>query len=219
VLLDGGRLTDLRTAAAGAVAAKYLAPPDVRAIGIIGAGIQARLQADLLRSVTTCRRLVLFARRGEAALTCAHDLRALGFEVELADSPAEVASHADLIITTTPSRAALLNVHDVRPGTHVTAVGADTPGKQELDPQLIASADLVAVDDRGQCETRGELQHALPGSMHQDRIITLGAIVAGYRQGRTSDTQITVADLTGVATQDIEIATAVLAALDHTGAP
>ncbi len=219
VMLDGGRLTDLRTAAAGAVAAKHLAPPDVGAIGIVGAGIQARLQADLLRSVTSCRRVVLFARRADAALACARDLRALGFEVDLVDSPAQVAARANLIVTTTPARTPLLNLHDVRPGTHITAIGADTPGKQELDPRVITSADLVAVDDLTQCEARGELQHAHDGSLHRDRIVTLGSIVAGRNQGRTTDAQITVADLTGVATQDIEIATEVLAALDDRGAP
>jgi ornithine cyclodeaminase len=214
VLFDGGRLTDLRTAAAGALAAKLLAPRNIQQIAIIGSGIQARLQASLLRGVTSCRRIALWARDAAAMKACAEDIAALGFAVATAASPAGAAANADLIVTCTASRAPLLRIGDVKPGTHITAVGADSEGKQELDAALVARADVVAADSLAQVRLRGDIAHALAAGMSEARVVELGALVAGTAKGRTRDDQITIADLTGVAVQDIEIAKAVLAELE-----
>lgn len=213
VLLDGGKLTDLRTAAAGAVAAKLLAPRNVSEIAIIGSGIQARLQASLLRQVTPCRMLALWARDAKALSACAHDIAALGYEVALAQSAADAVAHANLVVTCTASREPLLRPGDVKPGTHITAVGADSEGKQELDAALIQRADVVAADSLGQVRLRGDISHALAAGMSEARVVELGALIDGRAAGRASDEQITIADLTGVAAQDIEIAKAVLAEL------
>ncbi len=213
ILLDEGHLTDVRTAAAGAVAAKFLAPRHIRYIGIIGSGVQARLQAEMLKPVTPCRAIALWARRPEAAMKCADDLRNAGFAVDVAATPAQVAARADLIVTVTASRAPLLAATDIRPGTHITAVGADTAEKQELDSDLLRAADLVAVDSLVQSRERGELRHAPAANA-----IELGAIISGMASGRTSEDQITVADLTGVAVQDVEIAKAVLDVVRKWGA-
>jgi ornithine cyclodeaminase len=215
ILLDGGSLTDIRTAAAGAVAAKYLAPRAVRCIGILGSGIQARLQAEYLKRVTDCRSLALWARRSDAAAACAHDLEAMGFAVTVAATPAAVAAVADLIVTTTPSQSPLLRAADLRPGMHITGIGADSEGKQELDAEVFARADLVVTDAIAQALVRGDISHALKtGTIGAARVVQLGDIVTGAAAGRSSESQITIADLTGVAVQDIEIAKAVLAVIE-----
>ena len=202
-LLDEACLTDLRTAAAGAVAARYLAPKSVQAIGIVGGGVQARLQLDLLRHVTPCRHAVIWARNPAQAAA----YRVEGFEVQVASSVAEVARQCNLIVTTTASRSALLLAEQVRAGTHVTAVGADAPGKQELDPKLFGKAHVRVVDSRAQCFDHGDAVHALrAGIVEEQAFVELGEVIADPRRGRTREDQITLVDLTGLAIQDIEIA-------------
>jgi ornithine cyclodeaminase len=214
VLLDEGLLTDYRTAAAGAMAAKYLAPTRIERIGIVGGGTQARLQAELLKAITPCRSIVVWARRKESAAMCAQSWARSGFAVSVADTAAQVAQSANLIVTATASKEPLLQVRDIRPGTHITAVGADSPHKQELAAEIASSADVLAVDSLSQARERGELHHALPAYPElAAKAVELGAIVSGTVPGRTGEDQITLADLTGVAVQDIEIAKAVLAAL------
>jgi ornithine cyclodeaminase len=215
VLLDEGYLTDLRTAAAGAVAAKYLAPQTVRAIGIVGAGTQARLQLDLLRHVTPCRKAVVWARdpAKAAAFTVA------GFTIEVASSVSELAQRCNLIVTTTPAREPLIPAAAVQPGTHITAVGADAPGKQELAAELFARAQVVAVDSRSQCLDHGEAAHAVRARLRDAaQFVELGEIVAAPTLGRTGADQITIADLTGLAIQDIQIAKLACAELQRMAA-
>ena len=161
VLLDGGMLTNERTAAAGAVAARHLAPTDLKVIGILGSGTQARLQAQYLRGVTAARSIHLWARDAARAATCADDLRAMGFDVTIKASPAEVANQARLIVTTTASHKPLLSAADIRPGTHITAMGSDTPEKSELAPDILAAAHAVVADSIPQCLVRGEVFRAV----------------------------------------------------------
>jgi len=215
VLLDRSRLTDIRTAAAGAVAARAFAPRSISCIGVIGTGVQGRLQPQLLKHVLTCRNVALFGRSRERAAACAADLAALGFRVEICASADEVAQRSELIVTTTASREILFHSSSVRPGTHITAVGADSPGKQELDPALFARADVVAADSISQCADHGDLAPALASkSIALDRVRELGAVLANPSLGRTTEEQITIVDLTGVAVQDIVIAEHVLRRLD-----
>jgi ornithine cyclodeaminase len=214
ILLDEGYLTDLRTAAAGAVAAKYLAPKNVRAIGIIGAGTQARMQLDLLRHVTPCRKAVIWARDAKKAAAVQMD----DFEIEVASSTRELASACNLIVTTTPAQAPVLFSSDVQPGTHITAVGADAPGKQELEGAILARADVIAVDARSQCLIYGEAAGAMrEKAVAKEKFLELGELIANPSSARTDDQQITVADLTGLAIQDIQIAKVALAGLTGDG--
>lgn len=211
VLLEDGILTNHRTAAAGAVAAKHLAPSDIQTIGIVGAGVQARLQAEYLRKVTDCRSVCLWARDPESASDAAATLSDFGYEVSLADDVQHLCKSCQLIVTTTPASQPLIKSDMVQPGTHITAMGSDTPVKCELDPGLLGKADLVVADSLSQCRTSGEIHHALEsGTISEAAITELGQIIAGENPGRSSQDQITVADLTGVAVQDIAIATAVL---------
>lgn len=211
ILLDEGWLTNLRTAAAGAVAAKYLAPRQVRAIGVFGTGTQARLQVEQLRAVTECRDIVVWGRSDGALAVYRRDMAAKGCRVMTTRDPAEVGHRCNLIITATPATAPLLMGAHVQPGTHVTAVGSDTSDKQELDPAILARAEIVATDSLAQCRERGEIHQALKaGRIAADKPIELGRIVADPALARRSEDQITVADLTGLAVQDIMIAEAVL---------
>jgi ornithine cyclodeaminase len=211
VLLDRSRLTDLRTAVAGAVAARALAPRTISRIGILGTGVQARLQPLMLKHVTTCRDIALYGRSAQRMDACARDLEAAGFRVTLAASADAAAEGAQLIVTTTASREALFRAESVQPGTHITAVGADAPGKQELDVKLFARADVVVADSIAQCADHGDLAPAIAsGDITLDRVRELGAVLADPALGRTSERQITIADLTGVAVQDIVIASHVM---------
>ncbi len=209
ILLDEGLLTDERTAVAGAVAARHCLPEGLAAIGVIGAGIQARRQLAHLRAVTSCRRAVLWARRPAALDALAVDARQLGFEVECAASPAAVARQARLIVTTTPAHAPLLAAADIAPGTHITAVGADTPFKGELAEDLLARADVRVADSISQCRERGELRRSPRGAA----IVELGDVIAGRSLARRSAQDISIADLTGLAVQDAAAAQAVFDAL------
>ncbi len=210
ILLDNGYLTDIRTAAAGAVAAKYLAPEEVTAIGVLGSGIQARQQVFHLQSVTDCRKVFAWTRNDKGIQDYLAWFSDSDFDITFVSDSAEVAARCNLIVTTTPSKKPLLHAADILPGTHITAVGSDTGDKVELDPGILGKADLVVSDSLLQSETRGEVFRAVEaGALRRQDVLELGAIVAGGEKARRDDTQITVADLTGVAVQDIQIAKAV----------
>lgn len=212
VLNDRGRLTDLRTAAAGAVAAKHLASTDVDTIGVIGSGSQAELQILALQAVRPCKSIVVWSRNPERSSAYAKRMEEKGFAVDIARSASDVAARSRLIITATASPSPLLQWSDIRPGTHITAIGADSADKQELGEEIIRNADIVVTDSRSQAISRGELMRAYgenPDAL--SKVAEIGEIVSGAAKGRTSGTQITVATLSGLAVQDIAIASAVLA--------
>jgi len=218
ILLDEGYLTDLRTGAAGAVAAKHLAPKTVRRIGIVGSGTQARYQLRMLKPVVTCRAVLAWGRHPERLERYREEMTAEGFAVTTTTDVREVMATCDLIVTCTASRAQLLLRDQLRPGIHITAVGADTPGKQELDPLILRRAEVVVADSLSQCVERGEIAHAVRSRcVRPDDVVELGAVIAGKAPGRLSEEDITVADLTGVAVQDIEIARTVLEAIATKG--
>lgn len=218
ILLDEGLLTDLRTGAAGAVAAKHLAPKRVRRIGIVGSGTQARHQLRMLKAVTPCRDVLAWGRHPDRLARYRDDMAAEGFSVATASDVGDVPAACDLVVTTTASHAPLVRRDHLRPGIHITAVGADSPVKQELDPLVLRRADVVVADSRSQCLERGEISHAVrERCVRPDEVVELGAVIAGTAEGRTSEEDITVADLTGVAVQDIEIARTVLEALGESG--
>ncbi|MDH3492659.1 MAG: ornithine cyclodeaminase family protein [Acidobacteriota bacterium] len=210
ILLDEGHLTDVRTAAAGAVAAKYCAPKNVERIGIVGTGVQGRLQLLHLKAVTTCRDVLVWGRGDDQIAQYKEEMTEHGFKVETTRDAAEILASCNLIVTTTPSKTPLLDGNSIVEGTHITAVGSDTSKKQELDSMILARANLVVADSISQCLERGEIYKALSaGVIEEDSVVELGDIIAGKSDGRLNDSQITVADLTGVAVQDIKIAEAV----------
>lgn len=213
ILLDEGYLTDIRTAIAGAIAAKYLAPSTVRRIGVAGTGIQARLQLQYLQDVTPCRDVLVWGRGTKQLSTYQTDMADLGFNVQTTQDASQLLIECNLIVTTTPATEPLLLAEALRPGTHITAMGSDTPHKQELDPRILAQANIVVADSIEQCLLRGEISKAIgAGLLRPDDLVELGNVIDGKAAGRTSDEQITIADLTGVAVQDIQIATSVFEA-------
>lgn len=210
ILLDEGYLTDVRTAVAGQIAADLLAPEDVYGIGVFGTGIQARMQVEYLRKSTTCRKLFAWGRTAANLDAYCIDMEKLGFEVFAATEPALVTENCNLLVTTTPSRQPLITAEMVRPGTHITAMGSDTSYKQELDPAILAKADLVVADSIAQCLERGEIHQALKqGQIEKETVSELGSLLKEGKKARESEDQITLADLTGVAVQDIMIAKSV----------
>lgn len=215
LLLDNGFLTDIRTGAAGAIAAEALAPKAIRTVGVLGSGLQARYQIQCLKCVREFREIVAWSPTPAHLDSYCAEMRAAGFDARAASSPRDVCVNADVLITTTPSREPLVLAEWLRPGQHVTALGSDSPGKQELDAGCLVRADLLVVDRVTQCAAFGELRHALDaGIFRADRVhAELGELVAGVKPGRTSADQLTIADLTGVGFQDTAIASIALECL------
>ena len=214
ILLDECYLTNVRTAVAGQVAAKYMAPSKIDCIGVFGTGVQGRMQVEYLKPVLDCSDIIVWGRHQDGLDTYKRDMQKLGYTVQTTLEAAEVTEECRLIITATPSEIPLIDVKQIRPGTHITAMGSDTHVKQELDPKILQIADVVVADSIEQCLTRGEISKALQaGLINKEDLIELGDVITGRQSGRTSDKQITVADLTGVAVQDIQIAKAVHQAL------
>jgi ornithine cyclodeaminase len=215
LLLDNGYLTELRTGAAGALAADLLARREVETVAMIGSGGQARYQLEALLGVRRPRRVLVHGRSRERAAAYAREITdRFGLAVELAASVRAAVEPADLVVTTTPSREPLVRAEWLRPGAHVTAVGSDGPAKQELHAEVLARADKVVADSLAQCLRLGEIHHAVEAGVlrAEDVYAELGALAAGLAPGRASDDEITVADLTGVGVQDAAVADVVTAA-------
>ena len=209
LLLDNGYLTDVRTAAAGAVAARHLAREDAASACVVGAGTQGRLQLKALCLVRPVTQAVIWARDASKAQKAAAELQdELGITVQASDDAEAAVSSADVVITTTPSATPVLKAEWLRPGQHVTAMGSDQEHKNELDPECLARADPYVPDRLSQTRILGELRTAIVAGLVSDdrQFAELGAIVAGKAPGRSSDTAITVADLTGTGVQDTAIA-------------
>ena len=208
-LLDNAILTDIRTAIAGQICAEIFTNK-IKSIGVIGTGRQARLQVTYLKNITNCRTVNVWGRSKKKSQKYKDDLLKFGFDVRVSKSVKELAEKSNLIITTTSSEKPILHEDDIKLGTHITAVGADTALKRELDISILNRADLIIADSISQCKVRGEISHALlKNIISSDEIIELGSILSGKRQGRTSKDQISVVDLTGVAVQDLQIAKAI----------
>lgn len=217
LLVDNGFLTDVRTGAAGAVAAEVLAPGMIDTVGVLGSGIQARHQIRCLRTVRAFRRVVAWSPNSDRLQTYCREMQDEGVDVTAMAGAEEVCAAADVLITATPARAPLVRAEWLRSGMHVTALGSDGPGKRELAAECLDRADLVVVDKYVQCAAFGELRHALDAALltRADVHAELGAIVAGRKPGRTSDREITIADLTGVGFQDTAIASLALQLSQH----
>lgn len=209
VLVDNGYLTHIRTALAGAVVAKHFVKTRPEVVGLVGAGNQARLQVQALQMVRSFSRVLVYNHSAEGAQRYADEMGArLGCDVKAVGEPEEAVRPADVVITSTPATSALVRAEWLRAGAHVTALGADAPHKQELDPLVFRRADTIVCDSRAQCTVRGDLHHALEaGVISGEAVVELGEVCAGRRRGRTSEDDVTVCDLTGVGVQDTAIAT------------
>jgi len=213
ILRDEGWLTDLRTALAGAIATRAGMRADARRIGIVGAGTQARFQiraaAHLLREREP--RFAAWARSPERLEALRRDLAKDGIAVEPVADLEALCAQSDALITTTPAVEPVIRDEWIGPGLHITALGADAPGKQELETALVARADIRIADSLEQSLDHGEFAAAAAGGLiGRSDCVELGAVLAGQAPARRSDRDITIADLTGLAVQDIAIARVVL---------
>jgi ornithine cyclodeaminase len=210
LLLDNGYLTDVRTAAAGAVAARHLARPDARIAAIFGAGMQARLQLRALTLVRPIEAARIWARDLAKAEKLATELTAeLGLPVTAEADAEQACRGADILVTTTPSDKPILDAAWLQPGQHVTAMGSDAEHKNEIDPAAILKASPYVADSLKQTRRLGELHHAIAAGLvgGSTDFPELGAIVSGQIAGRRSREAITLCDLTGTGVQDTAIAT------------
>ena len=204
-LVSANYLTGVRTGAASALASRHLARPDARVLGLIGTGAQSVHQFRAAVAVRPLTRVLAWDPDRTNLAAFGQKVRQRGLAFEATDI-ADVARRSDILITITPSRTAMVRREWIRPGTHINAMGADTAGKQELDPELVAAASLV-VDDAEQAISIGECQHAYRLKLiDRDRLRwTLGAVVSGAF-ARGSAEEITLFDGTGVALQDLAVA-------------
>lgn len=212
LLLDNGYLTDIRTALAGALAVKHLANKQVNTVGIIGTGGQARYQLRALKLVRDFQQVMVWGRNHDKAATYADDMtRELGLPVTPCDASedgrATLVQQSDVVITTTPSTTPLIQADWLHDGLHITAMGSDAEHKQELEPTILTRATVFCCDTVEQSKRLGELHHALTDFPKvETNAITLGDVIAGDAQGRSSESDITVCDLTGTGVQDTAIA-------------
>lgn len=215
VLHDEMCMTDFRTAVGGAIATRVLSRPDAQRITVVGTGVQARRQIEAHARLMPDRQLEfqVWGRSVERAALVTEELSGLELPVAATKDLEEACRGCDIIVTTTASTTPVIQQDWVRPGTHITAVGADAPGKQELDTRLVARADRLIVDLRSQCLDHGEVATAAQaGLVEADQLVELGDVLDQRSPGRTEDEQITIADLTGIAAQDIAMARMVVSA-------
>lgn len=211
LLLDNGFLTDIRTAAAGAVAAKYLSRADSTHAAIIGAGVQAKLQLEALTLVRDIESATIWARDFNKAEKAADEMRhRLRIDITPCRSVSEATNHADIIVTTTPSSDPLLTIDDIKPGQHITAMGADAEHKNEIASGILADDRVNYFCDRlSQTQNLGELHHAIEKGLiaPSSDFPELGQVIALQKPARQTNQEITFCDLTGTGIQDTAIAT------------
>lgn len=206
-LVSANYLTGVRTGAASAVAIKHLSRPDASVFGIIGTGAQSLHQLKAAARVRQLSAVHAFDASADQLRAFGSEAEKLGLRFVPEPTASAVARAAEILVTVTPSQKPLVMAGDVRPGTHISAMGADTKGKQELDARLVAASALFA-DEIEQCISIGEGQHAHgQGLMHLTDIRgTIGGVIAGLVPGRQRPDEITIFDGTGVALQDLVVA-------------
>ena len=209
ILLDKGYLTDVRTAVAGAIASKYLAKKSISNVGIVGAGAQAKLQLEALSLVKKPKEIRLWARNENSAKAYIAEInKKYNFKTFICKTVQEVTENSEIVISTTPSKEPLIKAEWLHPGLQITAMGSDAEHKNEIDPQIIATADLYVCDRQSQTSILGELHHAIKkGIVDKNKEYTeVGEIINGTKKGRKSDQEIIICDLTGTGVQDTAIA-------------
>lgn len=206
-IMDGTYATQLRTGASGAVSAKYLARKNSSRIGLVGCGVQARSQLLCLNEIFRIKEVKVWGHIESLARKFIKDMKFLPYEIKTAKNIQNCVENADIIVTTTPSRKPLVKLEWINKGTHINAIGADSKGKQELDPAILKSAKIV-VDNWEQASHSGEINVPISKGIlsKKDIYADIGEIVSGRKKGRADNKEITVFDSTGLAIQDLAIA-------------
>ena len=209
VLLDKGYLTDVRTAIAGAIAAKHLSNPESSNVGIIGAGIQAKMQLEALLLVRNIKSAYVWSRNSKKTNTFVENLKGkINIKINACESPEETVNSSEILITTTPSKSPIIKSEWLKKGLHITAMGSDAEMKNELDPKIIKECDFYIPDSQSQTSILGELNHAIKAGLisAEKKYKDLGSIIINPNLGRRNGNDVTVADLTGTGVQDTAIA-------------
>lgn len=206
-IMDGTLATALRTGAGGAVAAKYLARRDSSVVALVGCGVQARAQLAALREIFRIKDVRVWGHQKSLAARFIRSMKKPGEVMTAAKNIQECVAGADIVVTTTPSRKPIVQSRWIKDGTHINAIGADAPGKEELDPEILKRARVV-VDDLEQAGHSGEINVPVARGIFKPKNIyaTLGEVVAGKKKGRADPGQVTVFDSTGLAIQDTAVA-------------
>ncbi|MBI2041867.1 MAG: ornithine cyclodeaminase family protein [Candidatus Nealsonbacteria bacterium] len=201
-LIEAAYITGIRTGAAGAIAAKYLAKKNTETLGVVGAGQQAFFQIAAITKVRKIKEVLVYDTKEENIIKLADSLKELGIEIKKASL--EETAKTDILTTTTPSRNPIIKNEWIKPGTHINAIGADAPGKEELDPIILKRAKIV-IDNWEQASHSGEINVPIEKGIikKEDIYSDLGNIVIGKTAGRENDTEITVFDSTGLGFQDL----------------
>lgn len=206
-IMDGTYATNLRTGAAGGVAAKYLARKNSEIVGMVGCGAQARTQLQALNEVFNIKEVRVWGHKAHYIKRFIRDMKRLGLSLKAAESIEECLRGCDIVVTTTPSRRPVVRLKWLKKGVHINAIGADAIGKEELEPAILKKAKIV-VDAWEQASHSGEINVPLRKKLlsRKDIYANIGQIAAGKKRGRTSNSEITVFDSTGLAIQDVVIA-------------
>ena len=215
ILIDEANLTDIRTGIAGAITSSELASKNVNEVLIVGTGVQARYQAKYICQEMGISKVIFWGRDESKINKIANDINLNNVEIKIEKNLESAVRSSKLIITTTSAKSPLIDSGWVQPGTHITAVGSDTHNKCELDYNILAKANLIVADSIEQNVLRGEIHQALKhDAINEADLIEIGEIFENPEKGRKNDQDITVADLTGVAVQDLVIAEAVFNTLE-----
>jgi alanine dehydrogenase len=206
-IMDGTLITNLRTGAAGGVAAKNLARKDSSIIGLVGCGAQAKTQFLALNELFKIKSVFVWGHKLEYCHKFLKETKYLGLNVKIAEKISDCVRQADIVVTTTPSRKPLVRSEWIKEGTHINAIGADAKGKEELEPKLLKRAKIV-VDDWAQASHSGEINVPVSKKIITKRDVhgTLGEVLVGKKPGRRNSREITIFDSTGLAIQDLAVA-------------
>ena len=209
VLLDKGYLTDVRTAIAGAIAAKHLSNPESSNVGIIGAGIQAKMQLEALLLVRNIKTAYIWSRDSKKTNTFVKNIKdKINIKIIACESPEQTLNLSEILITCTPSKSPIIKSEWLKKGLHITAMGSDAEMKNELDPKIIKDCDYYIPDSQSQTSILGELNHAIKAGLvsAEKKYNELGSVIINSNLGRRNINDVTVADLTGTGVQDTAIA-------------
>lgn len=214
LMFDNGFITEMRTGAAGAAAAKYLAKKKLKKMGIVGSGSQARYQLQALMEVRKADEVWVWSRKREHVNEYIEQMKKIyPSKFTAASTLEEAVTGSELLVTVTPSRSPLVKAEWLTPGVLIVAVGSDGPEKQELEAEVLIRADKIYCDSFKQCSNLGEVHHGLEKKIIEKDKITgeLGEVIIGKKPGRQNDNEIIVADLTGLGVQDAAAAAMVYA--------
>ena len=208
VLLDKGYLTDVRTAIAGAIAAKHLSNPESSNVGIIGAGIQAKMQLEALLLVRNIKTAYIWSRDSKKTNKFVQNIKdKINIKIIACESPEQTVNLSEILITCTPSKSPIIKSEWLKKGLHITAMGSDAEMKNELDPKIIKDCDYYIPDSQSQTSILGELNHAIKAGLvsAEKKYNELGSVIINPDLGRRNINDVTVADLTGTGVQDTAI--------------